>query len=80
MVTTAKGEWIADLVTMTCKNTTNNIVVSFEKNERILVGKIENIPLELKGKWVKEKQEDININNALIEAEVIFLKEYYANI
>jgi hypothetical protein len=79
MVATANGEWVADIITMTCKNTTNNIVVVFEKNERILVGKIESIPSELEEKWVKEKQADTNINNALMEAEVIFLKEYYAN-
>jgi hypothetical protein len=79
MVTTASNEWAADLVTMTCKNTTNNIVVVFEKNERILIGKIKSIPLELVKKWTEEKKEDTNINNALIEAEIIFLKEYYAS-
>jgi hypothetical protein len=79
MVTTANDDWVADLVTMTCKNTTNDIVVVFEKNERILIGKIESIPLELLKKWGKEIQGEKNINNALIEAELIFLREYYAN-
>jgi hypothetical protein len=75
MVTTANDDWVADLVTMTCRNTTNDIVVEFEQVKNVFMGKIRSIPMELFRKWSKEKQEDANINNALIEAEVTFLKE-----
>jgi len=47
MVTTANTEWVADVVTMTCKNTTNGIVISFEKLGKNLTGKIIDLPLEL---------------------------------
>jgi len=66
-----------DMVTMTCKNTTNNIVVLFEKLGKTLTGKIINLPLELINKWTIEKKGEINIRNALLEAEEIFLKEYF---
>jgi hypothetical protein len=79
MVMTVDSDWITDLVTMKCRNTVNNIVVAFEKNERILIGKIESIPLELLKKWGKEIEGEKNINNALVEAELVFLREYYAN-
>jgi len=69
-------EWVVDLVTMTCMNKTNNIVVVFEKYRKILIGKIKCIPLELANKWAKEKQGDININNMIKEAEESFMKAY----
>jgi RNAse (barnase) inhibitor barstar len=77
MVTEVSGEWVADLVTMTCRNTANNIVIVFEKLEKTLIGKIKNIPLELVNKWAKEKQGDKNIINAIKEAEEIFLEAYH---
>lgn len=73
---TTSNEWVADIVTMTCSNKTNNIVVVFEILERILIGKIKNIPLELVNKWTNEKKGETNINNAIKEAEEIFLKAY----
>ncbi|MDR0473397.1 MAG: hypothetical protein LBH43_06985 [Treponema sp.] len=76
MITAANGEWITDTVNMTCRNTTNNIVVVFEKFESNLVGKIKNIPLELVKKWTAEKRGDRNIRNTVMEAEEIFLKAY----
>jgi hypothetical protein len=79
MVSNTSGEWVADLITMTCSNTNNNIVVCFEELERTLIGKIKIIPLDLAKKWAKEKQGDRNINNAIKEAEKIFLKAYHEN-
>jgi len=78
-VTTANTEWVADVVTMTCKNTANNIVVLFEKLGKTLTGKIINLPLELINKWAVEKTVERNIRNALKEAEEIFLKAYSNN-
>jgi len=80
MVATANTEWVADVVTMTCKNTTNNIVVIFEKLGINLTGKIKNLPLELINKWTVEKNGEVNIRNAVKEAEEIFLKAYKKDI
>jgi len=61
---------------MTCKNTTNNIVVIFEKLGINLTGKIKNLPLELINKWTVEKNVEANIRNAVKEAEEVFLRAY----
>jgi hypothetical protein len=79
MVTAANTEWVADVVTMTCKNTTNNIVVSFEKSGSNLKGKITNLPLELIKSWAIEKRGEMNIRNAILEAEEVFLRVYFNN-
>jgi hypothetical protein len=64
------------VVTMTCKNTTNNIVVIFEKLGINLAGKIKILPLELINKWTVEKNGEANIRNAVKEAEEVFLRAY----
>jgi len=79
MVTTANTEWVADVVTMTCKNTTKNIVVLFEKLGKTLKGEIINIPLELINNWRVENKGELNIRCAVKEAEEIFLKAYQEN-
>jgi len=79
MVSHASDEWVADIESMTCVNTKNNIIVEFEKTENIFEGKIKNIPLELVKKWTSEKQCEKNIKNAVKEAEEIFLREYSKN-
>jgi len=79
MVTNTNAEWVADVVTMTCKNTTNNIVVLFEKRGKTLTCKIIDIPLELINKWRIEKKGERNIRNTITEAEEIFLRAYYEN-
>jgi len=76
METTTTDEWVVDMATMTCWNKSNDIIVVFEKYEKVLVGKIKSIPLELVNKWAKEKQGDINIKNTIKEAEDSFLKAY----
>jgi hypothetical protein len=70
-------KWIADLKKMKCKNTTNHIVVLFEKLGINLTGKIKNLPLELTYKWTVEKNIEINIRNAIKEAEEIFINAYF---
>jgi len=61
---------------MTCRNTTNNIVFKYEKLGNSLMGNIIDLPLELINKWTVEKTVEINIRNAIKEAEEIFLKAY----
>ena len=80
MVTKESGEWVANLVTMTCINTTNNIIVVFENLEGSLIGRIKNIPIELVNKWASQKHIEKNINDAVREAEDFFLKVYYESV
>jgi hypothetical protein len=77
MVTTTNSGWVADVVTMTCKNTTNNIIVLFEKIGKTLNGKIINISLELINEWRVEEKGGKNIRNTIAEAEEVFLETYY---
>jgi hypothetical protein len=76
VITTTSGEWVTDLTNMTCRNTTNNIVVLFKKVEGKLIGKIKDLPLKTVTKWAIEGQGDINIKDAVIEAEIIFFRAY----
>jgi len=77
MVTTTKSEWVADVVTMTCRNTTNNIVVLFERLGKTLKGKINGIPLKLLNEWRIDEEGEIRIRNTITEAEEMFLMAYY---
>ena len=77
MITIASGEWIADLGSMTCRNITNNIVVSFEKEGKALRGKIKDIPMELFAKWAEEPQGEKKVQNTVMEAEEVFLRAYF---
>jgi hypothetical protein len=79
MVTTTNSEWVADVVTMTCRNTTYNIVVLFEKLGKTLNGKIKDIPLELLNKWRIEGKGEINIRDTIMKAEEVFLQAYFKN-
>jgi len=72
-----KSKWIADIRKMTCKNTTNNIVVIFEKFGIDLTGKIKKLPLELIKKWTIEMNIELNIRNVMKEAKEIFINAYY---
>jgi hypothetical protein len=76
MITISNGEWIADLGTMTCRNYTNNIVVGFEKKGKKLMGKIKDMPIGLMEKWAALPHGEKNIENAVMEAEEVFLRAY----
>jgi len=76
MVTTKEAEWVTDLETMTCRNTTNNIVILFRKISGSLIGEIKNLPMKIIIKWATEGQGNINIKNTVVEAEIIFIKAY----
>ena len=68
------GEWVVDMITMTCWNKTNNIVVVFENHKNIFIGKIKSIPLELVNKWATDKQGDTNIKKTIKDAEESLMK------
>ena len=79
MVTIASGEWIADLRAMTCRNYINKLVVVFEKKGKALFGKINYMPMELLEKWALEPHGEKNMENAVMEAEEVFLRAYIEN-
>ena len=79
MVKIANGEWIADLGSMSCWNCVNKIVVTFEKSGKTLIGKINDIPIELMKKWAAEPQGERHIKKAVMEAEEAFLRAYFDN-
>jgi hypothetical protein len=56
-----KSIWIVDIRKMRCRNTTNNIVVIFEKLGINLTGKIKNLPMKLIKKWTVERNIELNI-------------------
>ena len=79
MITITNGEWIADLGAMTCRNITNKIVVCFEKNGDKISGKVKDVPMDLFAKWAAEPHGERNIQQAVMEAEEVFLSAYFEN-
>jgi hypothetical protein len=77
MVTITDGMWIADLGNMTCRNIENGIVVVFEKNGGLLEGKIGDMPMELMEQWAGKPNGSRHIQNAVAEAEEVFLRAYF---
>ena len=77
MITITNGEWIADLGTMTCRNIANNIVVAFEKEGKILRGKLKDVPMELFSKWAMEPKGEMKVQKAVMDAEEVFLRAYF---
>ena len=79
MITIAQGEWLADLGAMTCRNINNGIIVVFEKNGKVLNGKIKDMPVELMRQWAELQNGHKLIRKAVAEAEEVFLRAYYEN-
>jgi hypothetical protein len=79
MITTASGEWVTDLVNMTCRNTANNIVVIFKMIEGRLIGRIKELPMKIVTKWAVEGEGNIGLKDAVIEAEGMFFRAYFDN-
>jgi len=79
MNTTFNGEWVIDVEKMTCRNTTNNIVILFRKINGSLVGKIKTLPMKVVNKWMTERPECNSLKKAITEAEIIFFKAYSEN-
>ena len=75
----ASGNWIADLKTMKCFNMINKIVIGFRKQGREITGKITYVPLALLKEWGATPYGSKLMQNAVIEAECIFLRAYLKN-
>ena len=79
MVHIASGEWVADLGAMTCRNYNTNIVVCFERQGNSLIGKIQDMPMDLFAKWAGGPHGERRIQTAVMEAEEVFLRAYSEN-
>ena len=77
MDTITDTEWIVDLEAMTCRNSTNEVIVSFIKSGKAILGKIKYIPMELMLQWAMEPQGDKRFKKAVSEAEENFLRAYF---
>jgi len=77
MAASANGEWVADLIKMTCWNRKNNVVLLFKKINGNLIGEVKNLPVKIVNKWAAEGQGEKKIKKTVTEAEIIFLKAYY---
>ena len=76
MVINAGSEWVTDVMNMTCRNTKTNIVVIFKKINGNLIGQIKDLPHKIVSEWAAQGIGNTNIKNAVIEAEIMFLKAY----
>jgi hypothetical protein len=64
--TITPGPWIADLPTMTCRHTTNNMILHFVKEGESLKPEIKEIPKELL-KPIAQKPTNLSYLQELIE-------------
>jgi len=78
MDNTENKGWIADLKNMTCSNLDTNIVIVFEKEKKILLPKIKNIPVDVLEKWAKMNEEEMKLEEEKIiaEAEDVFMEAF----
>jgi len=76
---TPKNAWVADLETMTCRNTNTNIVVIFEKERNVFLPKIKDIPADISEKWAKMEDVEKEKERIIEEAEDVFMKAFIEN-
>ena len=77
MDTINNSEWIADLKDMTFRNNAKKITVVFEKSDKSFAGKIRDMPMELMAEWADEPEGEKHIQNAVMEAEEVFMRAYF---
>jgi hypothetical protein len=79
MITMTNAGWVADLETMTCRNTSTRMVVEFYKTGKSYIGKIKDNHIEVIENWSKLWYGDYLIKNAVMQAEEVFLKDFKEN-
>jgi len=72
-------EWRTDLGAMSCRNVKNDVVVGFERHGDELYGKIKSIPIRLFNNIDNNQNWEVMINNFILKASMVFLKEYEKN-
>jgi hypothetical protein len=80
MINKINGEWIADLVAMTCRNYTWGITVAFEKQGEAIIGKISEMPDNLIKRWLNTESGFKILEKIEKEAEEVFLMVYFENV
>ena len=76
MINIVQGEWIADLGAQVCRNINNGIIVCFVKCGKTFIGKIKDMPVELAELWAKIPGGYKLVQNAVQEAEKVYLRAY----
>ena len=74
-----QGEWIVNLEDMHCINSNNGIIVNFEKNGNSLIGKINDISVELLEQWMEIPNCHKFMQKAIMEAEEVFFRVHFEN-
>jgi hypothetical protein len=76
---TVPGAWKVNLAEMTCRNTFTKIEIEFVKNREGFDGKIKFMPMDLLEKCSKNQFGEYYIREAIMDAQVAFLRAYYKN-
>ena len=77
MNTKSTNKWLVDLKNLTCRNTENQMVITFEKRGSALTSKIMDLPLNLIAKWSFDPNGSNHLRKAVIEADEAFFKAYF---
>jgi hypothetical protein len=76
-ITTTQGLWLADLPTMTCRHTTNNIILHFIKEGESLNPEIKDIPKELLFAIVRKPSNISHLQELIEEGNAVFFRAYF---
>jgi hypothetical protein len=79
MITITKGNWIADLGAMTCRNIENRVAVTFTQKANTFEGKIQDMPVEVLEDWAALTEGERLVRQAVEEAEEVFLRAWFEN-
>jgi hypothetical protein len=72
-----QSPWIADLVTMTCRHVTNNMILHFIPEGKSLKPEIQDMPLELLSTIAKKKTDVSHLQKLIEEGKEVFLRAYF---
>ena len=80
MIKMANGEWVADLLSMTCWNCGTKLLISFENDGNNLTAKIKDIPIELINRMEHDPLGKKYLKDLINEAKEAFSSAYFNNI
>jgi len=75
MIDAEKWTWIVDKTEMTCRNTDNNVTVKMNIEDRILKGKLHDMPIELFGEIAALEEGEKIIKKIVSLAEEEYLRQ-----
>jgi hypothetical protein len=71
-----QGSWVAELTTMTCRHTTNNMILQFVKEGKSLKPEIKEMPKELLATVAKNPGNLSHLQDLIDEGKAVFLRAY----